>query len=131
MPTQNSGKTGNYRSSTVSTAKSAPTDKTEWTTFTATAYTARCSDGCIGITKSGVDVRRTVKHEGRRVVAVDPKVIPLGTKLTVKLADGTRIKAIAEDTGGAIKRKKIDVLVASNKEARKFGRQKVAVHIDE
>ncbi|WP_433943637.1 3D domain-containing protein [Paenibacillus sp. SN-8-1] len=113
-------------------AKSAPKDEaSEWTTFTATAYTARCSDGCTGITASGVDVRRTVKHEGRTVVAVDPRVIKLGTKLTVKLADGTRIKAIAEDTGGAIKRKKIDVLVASNKEARKFGRQKVAVHIDE
>ncbi|MNV24011.1 Cell wall-binding protein YocH precursor [compost metagenome] len=102
-----------------------------WATFTATAYTARCSDGCTGITASGFDVRNTVKHEGRRVIAVDPRVIPLGTKLTVKLADGTRIKAIAEDTGGAIKRKKIDVLVASTKEARKFGRQKVAVHIDE
>ena len=56
---------------------------------------------------------------------VDPAVIPLGTALTIRLADGTEIDAIAADTGGAIKGTRIDVLMANLYDARHFGRQKV------
>ena len=59
------------------------------------------------------------------IVAVDPKVIPLGTKLFV---EGYGY-AVAEDVGGAIKGLRIDLLFESRKEALKFGRRKVKVYI--
>lgn len=102
----------------------------KWTTYEATAYIALCSEGCTGFTFTELDVRNTITHGGRRVVAVDKRVIPLHTPLTIRLADGTEIAAIAEDTGGYIKGRKLDVLVASEKEARQFGRQKVRVKIE-
>lgn len=110
------------------TGKSAK--ESGWTTYEATAYIALCSEGCTGFTYTELDVRNTVTHEGRRVVAVDKRVIPLHTPLTIRLADGTEIAAIAEDVGHAIKGRKLDVLVASEKEARQFGRQKVRVKIE-
>ncbi|WP_348623035.1 3D domain-containing protein [Paenibacillus peoriae] len=104
---------------------------TKWTTYEATAYTAFCFEGCIGVTATGLDVSHTVKHRGRRIVAVDPRVVPLGTRLTIRTADGRTFEAIAEDTGGAIKGRKIDVLVPSERKARKFGRQRVRVKVTE
>ena len=53
------------------------------------------------------------------MVAVDPKVIPLGTKLYI---EGYGI-AIAGDTGGAIKGNKVDLFFNSEGECRQFGRQ--------
>lgn len=103
--------------------------KSEWLTFEATAYTAFCAEGCIGFTKTGVDVSHTIEHEGRRVVAVDPDVIPLGSTLAVRLADGTEFEATAQDTGSAIKGNKIDILFKSEDEVVKFGRQSVEVRI--
>jgi len=102
--------------------------KPRWLTFTATAYTADC-EGCIGITKTGIDVRNTIYHENKRVIAVDPRVIPLGTTLEIRLADGTTFDAIAVDTGGAIKGARIDVLVEKKEDALEFGRQDVKVRI--
>src|SRR5690625_436797 len=54
---------------------------------TATFYTAQCA-GCSGITKTGYDVRQTVYSEsGRRIIAVDPSFIPLGSIVRVKLEE--------------------------------------------
>lgn len=63
-------------------------------------------------------------------MAVDPDVIPLGSRFTVRLADGYEFAAVALDTGGAIKGAKIDVLVADLDGAKKFGRQAVEIRID-
>ena len=49
-------------------------------------------------------------------IAVDPDVIPLGSKVEI---DG--VEYVAEDTGGAIKQKRIDIFVASHSEALKKG----------
>lgn len=103
------------------------TTSENWKEYEATAYTAFCSTGCTGITATGVDVRNTIYHEGKRVVAVDPNVIPLGSTLKVRLSDGTVIKATAQDTGGAIKGRKIDILHRTKQEARQFGKQNVEV----
>lgn len=103
---------------------------TAWQTYEATAYTAFCSEGCTGITATGLDVSETTTYKGRVIVATDPKVIPLGTRITIRTAGGEEIAGIAEDRGGAIKGRKLDVLVASEKEARQFGRQKVRVKIE-
>jgi 3D (Asp-Asp-Asp) domain-containing protein len=87
-------------------------------TSTLTAYTAgkestgkTPSHPQYGITYSGV-----VAEEGR-TVAVDPKVIPLGSTVYI---EGIGIRK-AEDTGSAIKGSKIDVFMNDVGEARTFG----------
>ncbi len=98
-------------------------------TFEATFYTAYCSTGCTGTTATGIDVSQTIYHEGVRIIAVDPAVIPLGTRVKVTLADGSSFVATASDTGGDIKGRRIDVLVANKAEARRLGRQKAEVEV--
>jgi 3D (Asp-Asp-Asp) domain-containing protein len=104
-----------------------------WRTFEATAYTADCH-GCIGITKAGYDVRNTVFYEGldgqsRRVIAVDPNYVKLGSIVEVRYSDGKRFEAVAGDIGGAINGHEIDILVGNEATAWEFGRQDVEVRI--
>lgn len=83
----------------------------------ATAYTP--TDGSShGITASGIAARRGV-------VAVDPRVIPLGTRVYIP---GYGF-ALAADTGGDIIGDRIDLCVESHSEAWTFGRQMVKVYI--
>lgn len=65
------------------------------------------------------------------VVAVDPRVIPLGTRLYIEAIDGswTYGYAVAGDTGGAIKGNKIDLFFNTAAEVRKFGRRQAKVYI--
>lgn len=67
----------------------------------------------------------------RGVVAVDPRVIPLGTKLYVQSTDGTADYgfAVAGDTGGAIKGNRIDLFHDTRAQCRAFGRRNVKVYI--
>lgn len=98
----------------------------------ATAYEAgprstgkRPGDKGYGITASGARAKRGT-------VAVDPRVIPLGTKLYVKsLTPGVPDYgfAIAQDTGGAIKGNKIDLFMDTVWECLQFGRRPVIVYI--
>ncbi|WP_339160595.1 ubiquitin-like domain-containing protein [Siminovitchia sp. FSL H7-0308] len=87
----------------------------------ATAYTATCN-GCSGVTATGIDLKA---NPSAKVIAVDPNVIPLGTKVWV---EGYGY-AVAGDTGGAIKGNKIDVHVQTSGEAHSFGSKKVKVKI--
>ncbi|MGO4371689.1 3D domain-containing protein, partial [Paenibacillus sp. MCAF20] len=68
-------------------------------------------------------------------IAVDPKMIPLGTKLYVTgydyngLPQGGMI-ATATDIGGSIKGNRIDIFVPdSQSKAMKFGIQQVKIYI--
>ena len=98
----------------------------------ATAYEAgprstgkRPGDKGYGITASGARAKRGT-------VAVDPRVIPLGTKLYIKsLTPGVPDYgfAIAQDTGGAIKGNKIDLFMNTVWECMQFGRRPVMVYI--
>ena len=97
--------------------------------FEVTFYTAFCPTGCTGITATGIDVRNTIYHAGKRIIAVDPNVIPLGSVVKVTLANGDSFEAVAGDTGGAIKGRRIDVLVASRDEAYKLGRMTAEIEI--
>lgn len=63
------------------------------------------------------------------VIAVDPKVIPLGSKVFIQYPDGHGEYATAEDTGGAIKGNRIDVAKWSVPEAEKFGMKDVKVFV--
>lgn len=87
-------------------------------TFEATAY----SDN---VESQGQWVGQTTT--GRKpqvgVIAVDPKVIPLESNLFV---EGYGY-AVAGDTGGAIKGKRVDLFMNTRPECTKFGRQKVRV----
>lgn len=67
----------------------------------------------------------------RGVVAVDPKVIPLGTKLYIESLDNTKDYgfAVAGDTGGAIKGNRIDLFHNTRQECYNFGRRNVKVYI--
>jgi 3D (Asp-Asp-Asp) domain-containing protein len=62
---------------------------------------------------------------GRGIAAVDPKLIPLGTRLWV---EGYGY-ALADDVGGAIKGKRIDLCHATLDEGNAYGRKKVKVWI--
>jgi 3D (Asp-Asp-Asp) domain-containing protein len=106
-------------------------EATQWRDFTATAYTADCTEGCSGITKTGLDVRNRTHIEGKRIIAVDPALIKLGTTVELRFRDGRIERAIAADTGGAIDGHLIDYLISDNASAIQFGRQHVQIRIIE
>ncbi|GMV88205.1 MAG: hypothetical protein AMXMBFR81_11360 [Chthonomonas sp.] len=90
-------------------------------TMTATAYDpspATIGRGATGRTATGMKA-------AYGVVAVDPRVIPLGTLVYV---EGYGL-AIAADKGSAIKGNKIDLCYATRREALNFGRKTVKVHV--
>ncbi len=78
-----------------------------------------------GITASGVQVQAGVS------VAVDPKVIPLGSTVYVDYGDGVVHTYIAHDTGSAIKGNRIDVAVETHAEASRLGLKKAIVWWEE
>ncbi len=83
----------------------------------ATAYTANCY-GCSGTTASG-------QRAGHGIVAVDPRVIPLGSHLYIPGYG----HAVAGDTGGAIHGNRVDLGFNSNADAMQFGRRSVTVYV--
>lgn len=106
---------------TVQAPAKAPAAASKEITVEATAYTASC-EGCSGITKTGVNLKT---NPDAKVIAVDPSVIPLGSKVHV---EGYGY-ATAEDIGGAIKGNRIDVFVPTQNGALEWGRKQVKVTI--
>ncbi len=107
---------------TDSSAQSAQSSKGKSLgTFVVTAYCncSKCQGGWVGKTATGAYPTAGV------TIAVDPRVIPLGTKVYID-GVGTRI---AQDTGGAIKGKRIDVFMSSHSEALQWGRRSKQVWI--
>ncbi|MYL35342.1 hypothetical protein GLW08_03355 [Pontibacillus yanchengensis] len=90
-------------------------------TMEATAYTANCA-GCSGVTRTGINLKA---NPNQKVIAVDPNVIPLGTKVHVE-GYGT---AVAGDIGSDIQGNRIDVFIPSRQNALDFGRKQVKVTI--
>src|SRR5699024_4266589 len=118
---QASEKLNKSTKTSVEKQSESPSGKT--ISVSATAYTAYC-DGCSGITATGVNL---IKNPNQKVIAVDPNVIPLGTKVYV---EGYGY-ATAEDTGGAIIGNRIDVYFPSKNQALNWGVQSVDVTIVE
>jgi uncharacterized protein YabE (DUF348 family) len=87
-----------------------------WITVLATAYVP--GHGCGTRTATG-------RRAQRGVVAVDPRVIPLGTRLYIPGYG----YAVAADTGGSIRGYRIDLCFSSLREARRFGRRRIRVQI--
>lgn len=95
--------------------------------FRLTAYCPcmKCCGKTDGITSTG-----TTAAEGR-TIAVDPRVIPYGSTVTIYFSDGTSHTYTAEDCGGAIKENRIDVFFDDHQAAREFGVQTAYVYKEE
>jgi len=85
----------------------------EATSFRATAYCLK------GRTANGGSVRRGI-------VAADPRVLPLGSRIQVNAGAYSGTYTVA-DTGGAVKGRKLDIWMPSCTEAVRFGRRNVKV----
>lgn len=104
---------------------SRPTNYSRVETFTATAYDASPEDNgpWAGVTSTGMPM-------GYGVIAVDPKVIPYGTRMYIESVDGQYVYgyAIAGDCGGAIKGNRVDLFYWSKAQCNQFGRRAVNIY---
>ncbi len=114
---------------TIQTSRSGNLAYSKVIAANATAYDASScgkspSHPAYGITATGAKA-------GYGIVAVDPSVIPLGSKLYIESADGSYVygSAVAADTGGAIKGNRIDLCFNTRTEAINFGRRAVKVYV--
>lgn len=119
-PNKGAAQEASTQEASTQEASAAPQGGNE-ITMSATAYTASCN-GCSGVTATGINLN---SNPNAKVVAVDPSVIPLGSKVWV---EGYGY-AIAGDTGGAIKGNRIDLFVPSKDQAYRFGRKNVKVRV--
>lgn len=94
--------------------------------FQLTAYCPcmKCCGKTDGITATG-----TTATEGR-TIAVDSRVIPYGSTVTIYFADGTSHTYTAEDCGGSIKENRIDVFFDNHQTALQFGVQRAYVYME-
>ena len=114
-----------------------PTEYKEVLEAKATAY-CLCKKCCgksethpeYGVTASGLKI---VPGTNMKVIAVDPNIIPLGTKVYVEGLNGAKDYgyAIAADTGSAIKSLKIDLYMDTHEKAYQWGRKSVKVYVVE
>ncbi|MEK4094043.1 MULTISPECIES: LysM peptidoglycan-binding and 3D domain-containing protein [unclassified Viridibacillus] len=109
------------QSTSTQSATATPPQGGKTMTVRATAYTAYCT-GCSGVTATGYDLRA---NPGAKVIAVDPSVIPLGSRVWVEGYG----EAIASDTGGAIKGNRIDVFIPDNNKVYQWGVRNVTIKV--
>jgi 3D (Asp-Asp-Asp) domain-containing protein len=84
--------------------------------FTATAYSQQ------GKTASGDYVHR-------HVVAADPDVLPIGSRIKVKRAGRYSGEYVVADTGEKIQGRRLDIFIPSTRDCQKFGRKRVRVTV--
>jgi 3D (Asp-Asp-Asp) domain-containing protein len=84
-------------------------------TYVATAYSLR------GRTASG-------KPVNRGLIAADPRVLPLGTRVRLEAGSFSGEYEVA-DTGGGVKGRRIDIWIPTSREAMHFGRRAVKVTV--
>lgn len=103
------------------TSKGIPANYKKKVTVEATAYTDHSGNRC----STGV-----MPQTG--YIAVNPKVIPYGTKMFIVSKDGKYVYgyAVAADTGGFIKTRpnNVDLFFNSESECRSFGRRDVVIY---
>ena len=106
----------------------SPTPSTRSTTsYEATAYgnQSPSSPGGGVITATGTHVA------AGRTIAVDPRHIPLGSNVRITVPGMPQYNGVykAEDTGGAIKGRRIDIYVPGRQDAVDFGRRDIQVEV--
>jgi 3D (Asp-Asp-Asp) domain-containing protein len=84
--------------------------------YIATAYAQQ------GVTASG-------EYTHRHVVAADPALLPLGTRIKVTRAGRYSGEYVVADTGGKIEGRKLDIYLPSEAACRKFGKRRVKVKV--
>ena len=84
-------------------------------TYTATAYSLR------GRTASG-------KPPSRGLIAADPAVLPLGTRVRIE-AGSFSGEYIVADSGGSVRGHRIDIWTPTDREALQFGRRAVKLTV--
>lgn len=91
-------------------------------TYVATAYTMT-DDGCDAFTANGNPVRTGA-------VAIDPDVVPYGTRMFIVTDDGQYIYGLstAEDCGTGVDGKRVDLYMHSTAECFQFGRRDVTIY---
>ena len=128
---------GTKPGNTVATASAAPAASesgntiagykyTKKITMRATAYSTHPSEN------GGYTVSALGNQLGHGIVAVDPSVVPLGSKVYVAAADGSWVYGVAsaEDTGGSIKGNKIDLCYEGTvAEVNQFGIRDCVVYV--
>lgn len=105
---------GRYLASAAATSASGGNGEPRVFLAKMTAY----ADGVGGVPKNAKTASGTPTRWG--VVAVDPKIVPLGSTLTIEGYEGV---FVAEDTGGGIKGPAIDLWLPNSGEARTYGTQ--------
>ena len=83
--------------------------------YLATAYSLK------GRTASG-------KPVSKGIIAADPRVLPLGSRVKLEAGDWSGEYLVA-DTGGMVRGRRIDIWTASSREAMRFGKRKVKLTV--
>ncbi len=85
-------------------------------TYTATAYSQS------GTTASGV-------HTERHIVAADPDVLPIGSRIKIKHAGRYSGEYVVADTGRKIEGRRLDIYMPQTEACLKFGKKPVRVRV--
>ena len=104
-----------FGSPTVDRPLNATAAAIQMDTYTATAYSLT------GRTASG-------RLVSRGLIAADPRVLPLGTRVRLEAGSWSG-EYIVADTGGAVKGRRIDIWTPTSREARQFGRRAVKLAV--
>ncbi len=86
--------------------------------YVATAYSVT------GITASG-------EYVHRHVVAADPDLLPIGTRIRIRRAGKYSGEYVVADTGDKIVGRRLDLYMPNTAECKKFGRRSVRVKVIE
>jgi len=84
-------------------------------TYTATAYSLR------GRTASG-------KPVARGLIAADPRVLPIGTRVRIEAGEFSGEYVVA-DTGGMVKGRRVDIWTPTSREAMRFGKRAIRLTV--
>jgi 3D (Asp-Asp-Asp) domain-containing protein len=87
-------------------------------TYVATAYAQH------GITASG-------QYAHRHVVAADPAILPIGSRIKIKHAGRYSGEYVVADTGDKIEGRRLDIYMPDAKACKKFGAKRVKVQVVE
>lgn len=133
----------NYEAPSDSAKSTATSAEASYVTATGKFTTAKYTNGWettgyayraggINGSKSGITASGTKVLEGR-TIAVDPNVIPHGSIVAIWASSNKKYSGLylAEDSGGAIKGKKIDIAMLDVAECKKWGRRKISIAIVE
>lgn len=118
---------GLYTGAAKTLAQSNGKSRIIWLEVTAYCPCVKCcGPDAVGITASG----KPVDYNGGAFVAADADLFPFGAKLSVPgYHDGKTVEVI--DRGSAIKGVKVDVFFPTHEQAEEWGRQWVAVKVEE